>query len=550
MLKNTIDVLIVGAGPVGLTLAAELARHDVPFRIIDKNNSISQESRAVGVQARTLEMLADMGIISEFFSRGHRLNGMRMFSDGKPLLSMNTNYIDSPYNCVLALPQSETESILVGHLANLEKEVERGVELVSLEQETEHVNVVIAYDDHQEALQAKYIVGCDGAHSQVRKSIGLEFAGTQFPEQWLNGDVYADFSSDPNYVHVYYHGNSVLAIIPINAKRLRIISNYRQHHPEENQQGQPTVAELQTLIERYIPDSTIQLGDAVWLNEFGIHFRNAQSMRKQRVFLAGDAAHIHSPVGGQGMNTGMQDVYNLAWKLSLVFKGKAKQALLDSYEAERLPVAKEVISNTNRFTKLITLTNPVLRYLRNCLLPLLFRNKKIHHAIVNNLAELNINYRKSILVDEDWLIGKKHPSTLRLPAGDRAPDAPLTLMPSQQASSIHRALQGPQFNLLLFQGKQDLSENIEKFMALAEQIKQQAGEFINIHFILHQDSQQLQAYGKIYLDKNNQAHKRYFSKKSSVYLIRPDGYISYRACPISIDSLLIYWDKLMLGTVV
>jgi 2-polyprenyl-6-methoxyphenol hydroxylase-like FAD-dependent oxidoreductase len=360
-----VDVLVVGAGPVGLVMAAELIRHGARVRIIDKATAPLIYCRAIGITPRTLEVFEDMGIVRSIIDAGLWLEGVRIEVKGAVSRTQQQDLSDLPYGS-LGLPQPETERILAAHLSSMGVEVERGVGFVSLRQDEEGAQAELARPDGTtEVVHAAYIVGCDGAHSTVRHALGIAFEGDAFPYPFMLGDVHADWPADSILPRGYalramvVHDDAppdLFIAIPLPEHGRYRVSMMADPSPEVGasdgvahgiQADQPgvTLEALQAVADRVMA-SPPKLSDLRWSSRFRISMRLAERYRVGRTFIAGDAAHIHPPTGGQGMNTGIQDAYNLAWKLGLVLTGKADARLLDSYEAERRPVARDVIVRT------------------------------------------------------------------------------------------------------------------------------------------------------------------------------------------------------------
>ncbi|MFG1378386.1 FAD-dependent monooxygenase [Xanthobacter autotrophicus] len=358
------DVIVVGAGPVGLTLAAELARHGVRCRILEKATAPSNYCRALGVTPRTLEVYEDMGVVRAMIDAGLWLGGLALAVDGAPARIITTDLSDLPYG-VLGIPQPVTEGILAQHLAGFGIEVERGVAVTSLVQEGERVRLdLTAPDGREDVAHARFVVGCDGAHSFVRHALRIPFEGEAFPYPFMLGDVQLAFPGDlkpargialrlmrlradtaPDMfiaIPLPEHGRYRVSML---APESLAAAGSGEAHGIQSERPGPSLADLQAVADRIAPGQIIA-GDLRWSSQFRISMRLAARYREGQVFLAGDACHIHPPTGGQGMNTGIQDAYNLAWKLALVMKGRAPAALLDSYEAERRPVAQDVIART------------------------------------------------------------------------------------------------------------------------------------------------------------------------------------------------------------
>ncbi|MBV1799801.1 FAD-dependent monooxygenase [Siccirubricoccus sp. G192] len=354
------EILVVGAGPVGLTMAAELARHGARCRIIDRLAQPLPYCRAIGVTPRTLEVWDAMGIAREMIDAGIWIEGLRSILHGQPPRDARLELPDLPY-AQLGLPQYETERLLARHLGRFGITVERGVTLTGLSQDAEGVAVRLeqAGGGPPESAGFRYVVGCDGAHSAVRRALGIGFEGDAFPMMFMLGDVHIGWDLPRGMALralrlVEGGAPDMFIAIPLpepGRYRVSMLApaglaspGGSDHGIQAELQG-PDLPQIQAVADDLLPDRP-RLSDLRWSSVFRISMRLAAHYRQGRAFIAGDAAHIHPPTGGQGMNTGIQDACNLAWKLALVLKGAAPESLLDSYEAERRPVGAEVVART------------------------------------------------------------------------------------------------------------------------------------------------------------------------------------------------------------
>lgn len=342
-------------------MACELARHGVRPRIIDRLKQPSPYCRAIGVTTRTLEVWEDMGIAREMIDAGIWIEGSRTFVVGQ-IVDTRFDLSDLPF-ANLGLPQNDTERVLTRHLASLGVEIERGVTLESLTQTDGEVETVLARGpDEKEEARFRYVIGCDGAHSAVRRALGISFEGSPIPAEFMLGDVHIDWTTPRGMVmRIFRPGPNgmpdFLVAVPlpeIGRYRVSILSPPELAAPAEgtghgiqSERPAPGIAPLQAAVDRLLPEKAV-LSDLRWSSIFRISMRLASKYRQGNVFIAGDAAHIHPPTGGQGMNTGIQDAYNLGWKLALVLNGVGRETILDSYEAERHPVGKDVVDRTSR----------------------------------------------------------------------------------------------------------------------------------------------------------------------------------------------------------
>lgn len=438
------QALVVGAGPTGLVLACELKRRGIAVRLIDKKSGPTQESRALGIQARTLETFTRMGIVDKFLTRGRRVDAVT-YHIGNKTHTLSLQGLPTAYPFILILPQAETEALLVEHFQSQGGVVEW--ETTCVDQQT-----LLLPNGTSETHAIPWIIGCDGAHSTMRHLLDLPFEGAAFPETFFLADVKARPAFPIEHPQIFFTKQGPAVIFPLPQEH-----HYRLVYPHEPQ------------------DIPLTIEETFWSTEFHIHRRMTTRMRVGNVFLAGDAAHIHSPVGGQGMNTSIADAFNLAWKLSAVIRGEAKEALLDTYEAERLPVARKVLKGTSFATKMLTRFSPKL------LLPFL---TLFHRPLTHAISELSVAYG--------------HPHGKRPGSGERAPDALL-----KDGSRLHAHLASQGFVLLLFQ-------------------KREGWELPWVKTVVIEDEA---------------ARKAFRAQPKTAFLIRPDGVIGYRSEAPTLEEL-------------
>jgi 2-polyprenyl-6-methoxyphenol hydroxylase-like FAD-dependent oxidoreductase len=393
----TDNVLIIGAGPVGLTLALELARYKVPVRIIDEAPSRTDKSKATAIWSRSLELFDRAGCSEDLIGPGYKVQAANIISGKETVARLDLQGAQTRYPFVLMLPQSKTEEILETHLGRFGVAVERNVALASFVDEGESVSAVLRHvDGTQETTGATWLVGCDGAHSLIRHQLGLSFLGSTRTDDWVLADVeVTGYPYPENELATVWHEEGVIVFFPLGHGRYRLIASLgaAQGGPPSD----PTLEEFQQIVDRRLPRGIV-LSRAVWLSAFRINERQVNQYRSGRAFVAGDAAHVHSPAGGQGMNTGMQDAFNLAWKLALA-RGKVDPSalLLDSYEAERKATDHEVIEAAGRLTDIATLHNPAARAIRNFAAHILLGLRPVRHAVVETLTEISVGYPHSPL---------------------------------------------------------------------------------------------------------------------------------------------------------
>jgi 2-polyprenyl-6-methoxyphenol hydroxylase-like FAD-dependent oxidoreductase len=365
------QVLVVGAGPTGLVLAADLLARGIRTRVIDQGDGVALQARAIGIHARTLEVLDTMGLADRFTERGQVVRQLRFYSRGRCLTSLEFARCGSRFGYVLDLPQDQTERLLRARVAELGGAIEQRTELTSLTPGTGVVTAAVRRPGGQtEAITAGYVVGCDGAHSRVRRELGLTFDGQAYPQDWLLADVLLDGDLPArglpeDAIHAFFRPDGLpLILFPMRGHRWRLTVPFAGDRGDQA----PTLAEIQHLTSQRAP-RPVTVSDPTWLAVFRCHRRSASACRRGRVLLAGDAVHIHTPAGGQGLNAGMLDAHNLGWKLALVASGRAPDALLDSYGAERRPVAEEVLRLTHALVHYGTMSHPVKRRVRDVVVP-------------------------------------------------------------------------------------------------------------------------------------------------------------------------------------
>jgi 2-polyprenyl-6-methoxyphenol hydroxylase-like FAD-dependent oxidoreductase len=386
------QVLIVGAGPVGLTMAAELTRYGVPVRIVDKAAQRTDKSKALVLWSRTLELLDRGGGSAPFVAAGLKVDAANIVAGNRLIGHVSLASVESRYPYALMLPQSETERLLEERLNGLGVRVERQVEMTSFTQDDAGVSAILrAADGREETVETQWLVGCDGAHSAVRHGLSLPFLGDTLQSDWILADLHLAAMPFPiTEIANYWHEDGVLAMFPIAPGRYRIIADIGRS--DGAPLADPTLAEVQAIVERRGPGG-LALSDPIWLSAFRINERKVADYRKGRAFVAGDAAHVHSPAGGQGMNTGMQDAFNLAWKLALVCQGRCgADALLDSYSTERGAIGDQVLAAAGRLTAVAVMKNHAAQVVRNLLGGFLFGLSPVRRAMADTLSEISIGY--------------------------------------------------------------------------------------------------------------------------------------------------------------
>lgn len=545
------DVLVVGAGPTGLTMACELARHGITPKIIDKAPAPSDKSKAFGIHARTLELFENIGIVDTVLKKGNICNGFDMYNHGQPLAHVIFDTLESKYPFFLILAQSDTERILNEHLESYGVKVEREKELLGIERTDSGIAARLRLKDgSEEFVDCKYIAGCDGAHSTSRHLLNLEFKGAPYPNYWLLADCNLDWSYPLHHLSVFIHPRGVTAYFPLYTDRGRLMFELPDAHVDEGL-PEPTIEDVRRLMsEREIDYKSVS--DPNWLAYFKLHHRMVDKYGEGRVFLCGDAAHIHSPIGGQGMNTGIQDSYNLAWKLALVLKGSSPESLLDSYNAERHRVGEGVVGLTDMATRMVGIHNPVLSAIRNKLVGTLSKLDAVQERILTTLSQIEINYGESPIVDERWYRSGEIPGDHKhhhdLKAGERVGDYTLLSLDGRSGIQLYDLFKGAEHELLIFTGAEPEDMEFDELRKILATIDEEFIGLIKPHLIvgckgLPPDLMQVSS---VWMDEGDLMHGDFDAAKSSLYLIRPDGYIGFRNQPASKSDLTEYLSNIFL----
>ncbi|HEY7887922.1 MAG TPA: FAD-dependent monooxygenase [Steroidobacteraceae bacterium] len=389
------DVLIVGAGPVGLFLANECARRGMRWRLIEKRAYQSEHSKALAIFPRTLEIFDMAGIAGRFLEVANRVTTVAVESHAHRLSTMQFTPRDTPYPFVAMVPQDVTERLLCEALRARGGQIDYQTSFLSMELQDECALVKMDHAGSAETVRASFVVGCDGAHSAVRHAVNIGFEGGEYAAIYLLADVSTNDALSATEMQLCPSESGPVAIFPMGATRRRIVGTI-----EETVGDAPTLELVRSVLAQRGP-AKLEVHALNWSSYFRVHHRHAAALRIGRAFLAGDAAHIHSPFGGQGMNTGLHDVWNLVWKLDLTLRGHAHTRLLDSYSAERLPVIKSVIGMTDLLTRVMGTPSKLAQALRNAAIPMVSHIAPFQHAFIERLSELGISYGGSPIVEGD-----------------------------------------------------------------------------------------------------------------------------------------------------
>jgi 2-polyprenyl-6-methoxyphenol hydroxylase-like FAD-dependent oxidoreductase len=495
-------VLVVGAGPVGLTTACQLARLGVRVRVVEALERPTTESRAVGVHARSLEMLAALGVLPRLESRGRRIGALEMVSGGTGRTRARMELAGAPsrHPYVLDVAQPDTEAVLADRAAELGVVVERGVELTALTQDAGGVEVTLHGDGREETARTGWVVGADGGHSTTRHLVGTHLEGGFHGQHFAMADVDVDTAFSPDTIRMFTHPDGMGILFPLAGTRARIMFFVDPPGPDA---GDPTLEQIQALADARM-GGRVRAHDPRWLTYFEVHHAQVPRYRHGRVFLAGDAAHVHSPAGAQGMNTGIQDAANLAWKLALVAGGRAGQELLDTYHDERHPIGAEVVRRTTELTDVATAAGPEAA-LRNAALFVVGHVHRAGEAVATRMAELTVHYRASALSVQH---GAHHHAAAR--AGDHAPDPGGLRRPDGPPVAVEELLAHPGL-LLLARSSGDLGE-----------LRRALGDLGTVVRVVREAAP---AEEPCVVDPDDAVGRAYGLGTEGMALVRPDGYL-------------------------
>ena len=510
------EVLIVGAGPTGLMMACQLARHGVQVRIVDEQVDRVHESRAIGIQARSMELFDGLGLGAEVLARARRGDPVRGYVHGEEAVALRFDEIgdDTRYGGLYLLPQPETEQILLEDLRARGVTVERPARLRTFHQDRDGVTAEVETlsGGGVATIRCSYLVGCDGAHSRVREVLGIPFEGATYHQDFLLADVRL---GDPGPGLRFFLGRRGVAVIaPLGA--LTRVMGARFDAPPAGSDAPPTVDEVMQIVRA--AGAPIAFSSAEWLSRFRLHHRATRRYRDGRAFLAGDACHIHTPMGGQGMNTGLQDAANLAWKLAVVLRGGPSE-LLDTYEQERQRVGEILVRTTDRAFGFLTSHRLAVRVLRDLLGARLIRiaigSRHLRRRIERFISQLDIRYHASPFV-RATLAGADDAFRRGLRAGCRVPDLPL------HDTTLHALLRGPAVHVLAF--------------GACDEVGLHALERRHAHTTrFHRIPRSIAA---------RTVFERFGVTDTAVYVVRPDGHVGFRSCGASLADAAAYLDAL------
>ncbi|QGW89112.1 NAD(P)-binding protein [Enterobacter asburiae] len=490
-MKNRYQVLIIGAGPVGLLLACVLKKNGIDVAVIEKRASRSTYSKALSMNAASLALLRALGVAQRFERSGKEIGDISIHWNKKRISHIDYRHLSSCYQHILAIPQPETERLLEEYFIELKGEIARSATVIAVENSSE-MTVILADGT---AINSDYVVGCDGSHSTVRDLAGITFSGFDYNIDFYLFDAQVSWQGKGNEVHYFVDEQGFIIVIPLADGNYRFVLRYPRRDTSK-----PSVAEYQAILSRYIPQSIV-IERVLWESTSQFYNRLASRYRKGPLFLAGDACHLFSPIGGLGMNTGFQDAWNLAWKLTAVIHQHQPDSLLDTYEEERRTVATLLRDSTDTTTRLIARidrdsekTGPWLPH---------FRNRHLARTLYPQLfSGLSQSYSGSSLICEGGNLSGRY-----LPY--------LTLLQQQKRVMSYDIVDGKHYLLIVY------SEN------LPLQINNQLTDYpLNIYSI----------------DSNN-ADKKIEINTGEYIFVRPDGFVAIHRNLASLDWVAHYFEK-------
>lgn len=511
------DVVIVGAGPTGLSLACQFIRHGVDFRIVEKNEGVTPYSKALGVHARTLEIYEQLGLAERATTEGAITGKVRLLEGGKVLGEVDLSNIgegQSAYPYMLVLEQSKNEQLLYEYMQSHGKEVLWRTELESFSQTETGVTAQLKNAaGASQVIEAKYLVGCDGSRSPVRHALGLSFEGSTFERLFYVADVQIDWEFSHDALYGCLTRNAVVAFFPMKGEnRYRIVGAFPENFDKD--EGEIVYEEIEARIKEEA-QIALEISHVNWFSVYKVHTRHVNKFSEGRCFVAGDAAHVHTPAGGQGMNTGIQDAYNLAWKIACVLRGEAGERILDTYNEERLPNARRLTETTDRMFNLAAGSDWFLNLIRTTVLPpmakFILSLDVVKARFFPLISQIGINYREGSLSDH------RGDKAFDVKAGDRLPYFLI------DGKSIYDSLRQPKFHLLTF------SDGGSDYRATGEEVESDHAQLVDYHVV------------PLY----PHVAEVFGTNKPFNVLLRPDNYIGFISAETSLHGLRAYLHEVI-----
>lgn len=534
-------VLVVGAGPTGLTLAIRLRQLGVDCLVIDRLAAPLPWSRALGLHARTLEIFHALDVLDQVRRRSTVQTQVTVHNDQEALLTLDLTTLDAPFPWVLSCPQGDVEQVLEERLQSLGGRVWRNTELLSLRQEGEQVSARLSTPDGEHELACSLLVGCDGAHSRVRELLGITFDGVTVRDYFLIADLAIHWDLSPRSSHGFLLPEGSLIALPMPDCWRLIINLGSAEADDEDAQPELTLAPFQMRLAAAL-GTCPPLGEPRWLSRFTIHRRLAGRYRQNRVFLAGDACHIQSPLGAQGMNTGIGDAFNLAWKLALYLDGRGGGGLLDSYERERRPVARAMLYSVDVLSRTSFARNRLLRAGRDWVLRFMNGRPQLGARLVRRASQLDVAYPDSPLVGSgSWPPEREAPEP-----GARMPDVMLSV--EGEPLRLLDLLRDPRHYLLIQLEATPDPQHWVALYALADRVPLECGEWVRTLVVAPQGALsglgELREFDVSLLEDTKGEFARRYGEGAALWLMRPDGHLAWRASLRDADQLLVWLRRL------
>jgi 2-polyprenyl-6-methoxyphenol hydroxylase-like FAD-dependent oxidoreductase len=523
------DIGIVGAGPVGLTLACILQMNGQSFRIYEQEIQKQKISKAFAIHARTLELFRTIGVDEEILKEGRAIRKMNLYAEKNRLGTVDFSHLQSEFDYFVSIPQYRLEEILYDRLKLLGGNVDWGNTVVAIEKNSvTEEKIILGIENKTQkntAATHRYVVASDGAHSPVRKILGVKFSGDTYDSEFLVVDARIQWKGNNYEAHTFLSKHGYLMVMPFPGLKHRVVTDI----PTGYFKQPPTLDNVHALLHSK-GFNDIQLTQPDWISATRYHKRLSDKFRIGNVFLAGDACHIHSPIGGLGLNTGIQDAFNLGWKLSTVLSGEASPQLLDTYEIERREIAQQVLANTDAMTKRFADKNPIKLFVRKFIMPLAFSSPKVQKKLTSSASGIAVGYEQLKTVFPSKFAGKLLP-------GQRLPDP---LVHSQGTlKRLHRVLDTNKYSLLLFADNHVSTTTIATLPALL-------GGYMAPPVIFTLLTSESISTNPKSLVIDNKARSELLKGNEGIVLVRADGYVAYTAEKIDRSELKQVLDSLLL----
>ncbi|REJ07527.1 FAD-dependent monooxygenase [Halobacillus trueperi] len=524
------DVLIIGAGPAGLMAANELQKRDMDFICLEQRSSPSELSKALGIQARTLEIFELLGVHQEFLKKGYPGPGSKLHLGGENPSVVELYHINSQYPYLLIIPQSETESILEDHLSSLGGSVNRGHEVVEVMETDEGAYVTAKHNGELKRYVTKYLLACDGAHSKVRQDLNVPFEGEDEGYTFFLGDVDVPALNEI-YINMHLNDRGAVAFFPYKDGSYRVVGMNRAKQ-ELPHKDELSLEDLQESLNTVLSEP-YQVENPKWLSYFGTAHRQVPNYKKGHVFFVGDAAHIHNPIGGQGMNLGLQDAANIVWKLDVVLKGHAEDSFLDSYDHERAPIGLDVLKETSRMLKIIDLQGAQGK-IRNWTGKAALTQDWVQKKIANHFSNIYNEYEET---SKNKSIQDSSLSKEAIRAGERVPDH-LLLFDGSNDKSMYPLIRTYGYVCFIYIDAQEKSL-IEEAYDFSKKIDETYAGLIKVFLVakggtVRTNGDEL----PVIYDVHRHLGNKLGMKKGHTLFIRPDGHVAFHESSSYLEKTL------------